>query len=282
VSHANGLELAKGCEVVLLATPSETSLELGAGLFATQSKVIDLAGTFRLRDAALYPRFYGFTHTAPQALEAAVYGLPELFRAKVKGARFIANPGCYPTAAALSIAPLVAQGLVELETLVFNAASGVSGAGRKATEEYSFMELEGDFRAYKVLKHQHTPEIEQTLSSLAGAKVSTVFTPHLLPLKRGILNTTVGWLKPGVTAAQVSAAYAQAYGAEPLIQVASSADAVRLTDVVGTPRAAVGVSVEGRRVVAISAIDNLLKGAASQAVQNLNLLAGFTETEGLL
>lgn len=282
VANDAGLAEAPRCDVVFLATPAETSLELGPKLAGLGVRVVDLAGTFRLKDAAQYPAFYGFTHSAPGLLAQAVYGLPELFREQVKGARFVANPGCYATAAALSVAPLLGAGLVDPGSVVVTGASGVSGAGRKASEDFTFMEIDGDYRAYKVLKHQHTPEIDQTLSRVAGARVSVVFTPHLLPLKRGILSTAVATLKPGVTPSAVSAAFADRYGQEPLLRLCASPEAVRLADVVHTPRCHVGAATDGRRVVCVSAIDNLLKGAASQAVQNLNLLVGAAETEGLL
>lgn len=280
-SVEQGLARAPSCEAVFLATPAETSLELAPKLLGS-TRVIDLAGTFRLKDAALYPTFYKFTHPEPALLTRAVYGMPELFRERITGQRFIANPGCYATAAALSVAPLVQQGLVELDGLVISAASGVSGAGRKASEEYTFMEIDADFRAYKVLSHQHTPEIEQTLSMVAGKPVSLVFTPHLLPMKRGILSTAVTRLREGVTAAQVTEAYQRAYGKEPLVKLLANAEAVRIADVVNTPKTLIGVSVSGRRCVVISAIDNLQKGAASQAVQNLNLAMGWVETTGLV
>lgn len=277
-----GVAMGSSCDVVFLATPAESALQLAPRLLEAGTKVIDLSGAFRLKDAALYPGFYGMTHDAPGWLAKAVYGLPELFRAQIPGAQLIANPGCYPTAVALALAPLLRAKLAEPTTLVVNAASGVSGAGRKATEDYSFMEIDSDFRAYKTLKHQHTPEIAQTLSQVGGVPASLVFTPHLLPVKRGILATAVATLKSGVTAAQVSAAYAEAYGGEPLVKLLEGADAVRLSQVVGTPRTTVGVTVEGNHAVAISAIDNLLKGAASQAVQNLNLLFALPETQGVL
>ncbi len=280
-SVEHGLEAAKGCDLVCLATPAETSLELVPKLLALGVRVVDLAGSFRLEDAALYPRFYKFTHAHPAELGQAVYGLPELFRESIRGARFVANPGCYATAAALSAAPLLRARLVDLASLVVNAASGVSGAGRKATEEYGFMEVDADFRAYKVLSHQHTPELEQTLSRVAGQPVSTVFTPHLLPIKRGILCTTVATLLPGASAEKVQAAFADAYGREPLVRLLASPEAVRVADVAQTPLCLAGVATDGKRVVAITAIDNLLKGAASQAVQNLNLMLGFDEREGL-
>ena len=281
VSPDEGVAGASKCDVVFLATPAESSLSLVPRLLEAGAKVIDLSGAFRLRDATLYPKFYGLTHPQPKWLSQAVYGLPELFRAEIPSARLIANPGCYPTAVTLAVAPLLRAGLVEPRSLVVNAASGVSGAGRKATEEVSFMELDGDFRAYKTLKHQHTPEMAQALSKVAGGPVSLVFTPHLLPVKRGILATAVATLKPGVSAQAVSSAYADAYRNEPLVTLWGSADEVRLAQVVGTPRASIGVSADGEHAVAICAIDNLLKGAASQALQNFNLLFGVGETQGV-
>ncbi|MBE2251068.1 MAG: N-acetyl-gamma-glutamyl-phosphate reductase [Myxococcus sp.] len=280
VSVEQGLERAAQCEAVFLATPAETSLELAPKLLP-KTRVVDLAGTFRLQDASLYPTFYKFTHPEPALLQQAVYGMPELFRERVAGQRFISNPGCYATAATLSVAPLVRQGLVDLDSIVISAASGVSGAGRKASEEFTFMEIDADFRAYKVLSHQHTPEIEQTLSALAGRPVGLVFTPHLLPMKRGILSTAVANLREGVDGAEVALAFEQAYGAEPLVRLMPSPEAVRIADVASTPFTHLGFSVKGRKVVSIAAIDNLQKGAASQAVQNLNLMLGFPETMGL-
>lgn len=276
VSNEHALASAKGCEVVFLATPAETSLELAPKLRALGVRVVDLAGSFRLQDLTRYPAFYKFEHTAPALVKEAVYGMPELFREQVRGAKFVANPGCYATAAALSLAPLLRAGLLDPTSVVINAASGVSGAGRKASEDYTFMEIDSDFRAYKTLTHQHVPEIEQTLG------VKLVFTPHLLPMKRGILSTAVARLKAGVSRAQVNDAFQGAFGAEPLVKLLPSADAVRIADVVKTPRCLIGASVDETHVVSVSAIDNLLKGAASQAVQNMNLMLGHEETAGLL
>ena len=281
ISVEQGMALGGKCDVVFLATPAESALQLVPRLLEAGTKVIDLSGAFRLKDSSLYPGFYGLTHNAPGWLAKAVYGLPELFREAIPSARLIANPGCYPTAVALALAPLIRARLAEPTSLVVSAASGVTGAGRKATEDFSFNEIDGDFRAYKTLRHQHTPEIAQTLSQVGGVPVSLVFTPHLLPVKRGILATAVATLKNEVTLAQVQAAYAAAYRDEPLVTVVESADAVRLAQVVGTARTTVGVTVEGRHAVAISAIDNLLKGAASQAIQNFNLMFGLPETQGL-
>jgi N-acetyl-gamma-glutamyl-phosphate reductase len=277
-----GVEQAKDVDVVFLATPAESSLELVPRLYPLGLKLVDLSGSFRLRDLSQYPTYYRFTHSAPALVEAAVYGLTELFREEVRGARLISNPGCYATAAALSLAPLLAAGLIDPGSVVISAASGVSGAGRKASEDFSFMEIDGDFRAYRTLNHQHLPEIRQTLGRVAKTGVPLVFTPHLLPLKRGILNTSVARLQPGVTAAQVRAAFERAYAQEALVSLVDSADQVRLADVVNTPRTIVGASVDATHVVAVSAIDNLLKGAAGQAMQNMNLICGLSETEGLL
>lgn len=281
VGNAEGLSQAPNCDVVFFATPAETSLELVPKL-PPSCRAIDLAGTFRLQDASAYPAYYGFEHHARPALERAVYGLPELFRSAIPRASLVANPGCYATAAALSLAPLLKRGLVEPEGIVITAASGVSGAGRKASEDFTFMEVDGDVRAYKVFKHQHTPEIQQTLERVSGTPVRVVFTPQLLPIKRGILSTAVARLRASASSGAVAAAFSEDFGGEPLMSVMPSPDAVRIASVAQTPFCHVGAATDGRHVVAISALDNLLKGAASQAVQNFNLLFGFTETMGLV
>ncbi|MBL8951489.1 MAG: N-acetyl-gamma-glutamyl-phosphate reductase [Myxococcaceae bacterium] len=267
VSHEEGAS-AK-LDIALLATPAEVSLKLAPKLLARGSRVLDLSGAFRLKDATLYSKFYGFEHTEPALLAEAVYGLPEVHRAT---ARLVANPGCYATAAALALRPLIHANAIDPSNIVITAASGVSGAGRKASEEYSFMEIEGDFRAYKVLSHQHTPEIAQTV----GVK-DLVFIPHLLPMHRGILSTAVVTVRQGDVAAILRDAYAK----EPLVRLLPSADAVRVTHAARTPFCLIGATTNGNKAVIVSAIDNLLKGAASQAVQNLNLMLGLAETEGL-
>ncbi len=278
-------DIAAGCDVVLLATPADVSLALVPKLLEGGSRVIDLSGAFRLKDVAAYPKHYGFTHTAPALLDSAVYGLPELFRTRVPGAKLVANPGCYPTAAALSLAPLLATGLVDPGSIVIDAASGVTGAGRKANEDFSFTEIEGDYRAYRVGRHQHSPEITQTLSLRAGAPVSLTFTPHLLPVKRGILSTAHARLVNGANSAAITAAFDEAYGREPFVTMAASADEVSLKAVVGTNRCQIGFAIDGElpdRIAVVASIDNLVKGAAGQAVQNLNLMMRWEETSGLL
>jgi N-acetyl-gamma-glutamyl-phosphate reductase len=266
VGHDVALE--EKLDVVLLATPAETSLKLAPALLARGTRIVDLSGAFRLKEASLYPKFYGFEHTAPKLLEEAVYGLPEVKRGT---ARLVANPGCYATAAALGLFPLLRAGAIEAEGIVITAASGVSGAGRKASEEYSFMEVSDDFRAYKVLGHQHTPEIAQTL----GVR-SLTFVPHLLPIQRGILCTAVVRVKRDPVAV-----LRDAYADEPLVKLCPTAEAVRIAHVARTPYCLVGATADSSTAVVVTAIDNLLKGAASQAVQNLNLMLGYHELEGL-
>src|SRR5882672_4848546 len=256
--------LARECAAVLLATPAEGSLKLAPILHALGVKVIDLSGAFRLRDASLYPKHYGFEHTHAQLLSEAFYGLPELSRAPA-GTSLIANPGCYPTAASLALAPLIEAGLVEGPFIV-DAASGVTGAGRKASEDLSFAEVDEDFKAYRVLRHQHQPEIAQTL----GRKLT--FTAHLLPCKRGILATCYARLAPGRTADDLRSALLHKYASEAFVEVVGSPDEVALKNVTGTNKCQLAVATDGETVIVISAIDNLVKGAAGQAVQNLNLM----------
>ncbi|HWE22949.1 MAG TPA: N-acetyl-gamma-glutamyl-phosphate reductase, partial [Myxococcales bacterium] len=278
-------ELARECAAALLCTPVDASLELAPPLLAAGVKVIDFSGAFRLRDPAAFRAAYGLEHPFPELLRGAVYGLPEVGdREAIAKSTLIANPGCYPTAAALALAPLFAADMLATEPPIVDAASGTTGAGRKASEEMSFSEVMDDFRAYRVLRHQHSPEMAQMLSRAARRDVPLTFTAHLLPLRRGILATCYARLLPGRTNSDAAAALAHIYAAEPFVEVAASADEVSLRHVVGTNRCQIGFSAGGSdpgRVVVVSAIDNLLKGAAGQAVQNLNLAFGWPETSGL-
>lgn len=276
---------AKRCDALFLATPAEVSAELSKEFVAQGVKVVDLSGAFRLEDPDAYKTFYG--HAAPPAeLQArAVYGMPELFRAAVKTASFVANPGCYPTAATLPLAPLIKGGFIQTQDLIISAMSGASGAGRKSSEEYSLVELHDDVRAYKVLGHQHTPEIAQSLSRVAGEKLQLTFTPHLLPVPRGILCTSYSRLTGIHDSAALTKVLKDAYANEPFVRVMDKPEQVSLHQVVGTNNCVMGVACdpnENGRVVVISAIDNLVKGAAGQALQNLNLMFGFEETAGLV
>jgi N-acetyl-gamma-glutamyl-phosphate reductase len=293
-THEKAIEQSRGAAAALLCTPAEASLELAPRLLALGVQVIDLSGAFRFPSRAEYEATYKHAHTAPELLAEAVYGMPELaegVRAAVRAARLVANPGCYPTAATLGLAPLFAAGLLAPEAVVVDAASGTTGAGRKASEEMSFTEVGEEFRAYRVLRHQHQPEIAQALARAAGRAVPLTFTPHLLPVRRGILSTSYARLAAGRDPAELKAALLRAYAAEgaaePFVGVLDSPEAVSLRAVVGTNRCEIGVACapvgpDAGRVVVVAAIDNLVKGAAGQAIQNLNLLLGLDEAMGLL
>jgi N-acetyl-gamma-glutamyl-phosphate reductase len=277
-AHARDLR----ADVAFLATPAEVSLELGPVLHGRGTRVVDLSGAFRLLERAAYPRWYGFEHTAPKLLAEARYGLPELGRSALTGATFISNPGCYATSIALAVAPLVKAGVVEQEGISVTAMSGVSGAGRKATEEYSFCEVDEDLRAYRIGRHQHIPEIEQTVARYAGSVGPISFTPHLVPIRRGILATCTLRAAKGTGEAELHSAYQRAYAEEPFVRVLRP-DQVAVKDVARTNRCHLGAMLDARTglVVATSAIDNLVKGAAGQAIQALNAAMGWDEATGL-
>jgi N-acetyl-gamma-glutamyl-phosphate reductase len=277
VSNASALDQADSCDAVLLATAADVSMRLAPAFAERGLQVIDISGAFRL-EASAYPRWYGFEHTAPAWLGRAHYGLPELFGPPPAGA-LVANPGCFATAALLALAPLVREGLVEPDGIVVDAKSGVTGAGRQSGEAYSFANIDGDFRAYRILAHQHTPEIARALARFVpGAKLT--FTAHLLPVARGLLATCYGRPRPGADAGRVAECLRAAYAHAAFVRTVAPGD-VRLSRVVGTNLAYVGASADDDVVISIGAIDNLLKGAAGQAVQNLNGMNGWDETLGL-
>ncbi|HEY4186065.1 MAG TPA: N-acetyl-gamma-glutamyl-phosphate reductase [Polyangia bacterium] len=272
-----------GLDVVFFCTPPEVSIALAPAALAAGARVVDLSGGFRLA-AEAYPRWYGFTHPNPTLLAQAVYVMPEATenRAALRAAALVSNPGCYPTASALALLPLLKADVIEPVGLVIDAKSGTTGAGRKGTEDFSFSEVDGDFRAYRVLKHQHTPEIERVLGMAGVGGAPVTFMAHLLPTKRGILATAYGRLRPGKTAADAAAAVRAFVETRPFLRAAAP-DAVRLQAVVGTNRALLGADADPERAIAVGfcAIDNLVKGAAGQAVQNANLMFGWDETTGL-
>lgn len=269
----NGAATTLEADVVFLCTPAEVSAKLAPEM---KPRTIDFSGAFRLLDPAAYPKFYKFEHPNPKLLGSAHYGIPELFGAPPDKTGLVANPGCYPTATLLALLPLVRAGLVETSNIVVDAKSGVTGAGRQAREEYSFAQIDGDLRAYRVLAHQHTPEILRGLGITNGL----TFVPHLLPVARGLLATCYARPAKDATPARLEACLRDTYAKCPFVEV-TPADQVDFRGVVGTNRARVGVTANAETVVAIGSIDNLLKGAAGQAVQNLNLWMGFPETEGL-
>jgi N-acetyl-gamma-glutamyl-phosphate reductase len=267
-------------EVVFLATPNEVSAEVVPHILDQGIKVIDLSGAFRLGEPTLYPSWYGFGHTRPELLKEAVYGLPELCNGELRKARLVANPGCYPTSVILALRPLTYI-IDRTQPVIVDSKSGVSGAGKKSDVAYSFVELSGNFKAYSVGHHRHEPEIRQGLH--LGERTTLVFVPHLLPTPRGIYSTMhVGFTNP-VTAEELTKLYADAYAGQPFVRVLAPGKLPELKDVVHTPNAEIGFQLlqGGRRAVIVSVIDNLLKGAASQAVQNFNRMQGYVETEGL-
>lgn len=275
--------LAADCDAIFLATPAEVSADLSARILSSTGgpRIIDLSGAFRLESAADYPPHYGFVHPSGEWLASAWYGLPELFGPPPADTRLISNPGCYPTATLLALAPLVRAGLVESGGLIVDAKSGVTGAGVQTKQEYSFVEIDEDVRAYKLLAHQHTPEIARHLGRAASiAAPRLTFTPHLVPLRRGLLATCYARPRPGTTAALVHECLADTYAGAAFVDVCVPGE-VTMKSVAGTNRARVGATANDDVVVAVGVIDNLLKGAAGQAIQNLNLLFGLGETAGL-
>ena len=279
--NASALAIADRCDAVILATSASVSADLAPSFLERGKHVVDLSGGFRLEKAGDYSRWYGFEHPAISWLARAHYGLPEIFGAPPRGDGpvLVANPGCYPTAAILAMAPLLRAGLVEPTGIVVDAKSGVTGAGRQATEEFSFGEVDENLRAYKILTHQHTPEIVRALGRLADG-VRLTFTAHLLPVRRGLMATCYARPRAGTTAAHVAQCLADAYAATPFVH-AVPPERASLTRVVGTNHARVGATADGDVVISIGVIDNLLKGAAGQALQNLNLLYGLDESLGL-
>ncbi|MGE5507574.1 MAG: N-acetyl-gamma-glutamyl-phosphate reductase [Chitinophagales bacterium] len=272
-----------GCDVVFLAVPAGVAMTLAPDLVRAGAKVIDLGADFRFRDPAVYEAWYGQPHRCPELLAEAAYGLPELFREEIRRARVVGNPGCYPTATALALWPALAGGLAEPDDLIVDAKSGVSGAGRHAALDYHFPEVAENLRAYKVAGHRHTPEIEQTVARLCGRPVPLTFTPHLVPMSRGMLVTAYLKLRPGVGVDEVASAYRMRCSGEPCVTFLEGDALPQTKAVAGSNRVDVAVRVDRRtgRLIVLAALDNLVKGAAGQAVQNLNLLAGFPETTGL-
>ncbi len=268
--------------VVFLATPPEVSMELAPSLIDAGARVVDLSGAFRLGTAENYQAWYKATHTQPELLAAAVYGLPEFCRTRIPAARLVANPGCYPTAANLALRPLIDAGVIDRAAgVVCDAKSGVSGAGRKANLSSSFCEVTGNFSAYSILHHRHVPEVLR-VSGLDESEFS--FTAQLLPLDRGILET-IYFRTTGIGAAEdLLAIYEKRYAGEPFVRLYNPGRVPDLHAVARTNFCDIGVVFDGKtgRAVVVSAIDNLVKGAAGQALQNMNLMLGFPETEGLL
>jgi N-acetyl-gamma-glutamyl-phosphate reductase len=272
----------EGLAVVFLATPADVSMELAPAMLEAGAKVIDLSGAFRLGSGEIFRRWYREEHTQPRLLEEAVYGLPEFYRERIRGARLVANPGCYPTAANLAVRPLVAGGIADRAAgIVCDAKSGVSGAGRKPSLKTSFCEVTENFSAYSILDHRHVPEVLQN-SGLAEGEF--VFTAHLLPVDRGILETIYFRAAGDGSSERLLELYERCYGGEPFVRLYEPGAVPDLKAVQRTNFCDIGFKFDPRtgRGVVVSVIDNLVKGAAGQAVQNMNLMLGWEETEGLL
>jgi N-acetyl-gamma-glutamyl-phosphate reductase len=288
-------------DLVFLGTPNELSHEVTPGLLDAGATVVDLSGAFRLRDAALYPKFYGFEHTRPDLLEQAVYGLTEFARERLTGAKLIANPGCYPTSILTPLIPLVRAGLIagpggsegglEGQPIICDSKSGVTGAGKAPTANTHFVEVSESFKAYNVFKHRHAPEISQGLG-LANESRAVIFTPHLLPINRGILSTIYVKLKKGVARRDILGAWREAFEDAPFVRIFDGDQMPEIKFVANTPFCDIGCAVDesmeganGRgcgQAIIVSAVDNLLKGAASQALQNANVALGFDERDGIV
>ncbi len=270
-------------ELFFMALPHAAS-QVAVDFFVSHGKkVIDLSADYRLRDARTYEEWYKVPHMFPGTLKKAVYGLPELHRKKIAKASLVANPGCYPTGAIIALAPAVRNGLVKLSSIVIDSKSGTSGAGRQSEVSFSYCEVNEGFKAYSVASHRHTPEIEQELSAVAGKGIKVNFTPHLLPVDRGILTTVYASLAKGLEGKHIHDIYRAAYGKEPFTRVLEMGKFPNVKNVRGTNLCELGVTVNERTgtLIAVAAIDNLVKGASGQAVHNMNIMMGFDETEAL-
>jgi N-acetyl-gamma-glutamyl-phosphate reductase len=270
-------------DLVFIALPSREAMNIVPALLDRGKRIIDLGGDFRLQDPALYEQFYKHQHTAVHLLPRAVFGLPEWNRAAISTASLVANPGCYPTSAILPLAPVLKEGIVQPHGITISSLSGVSGAGRSATVDLSFAEVNESVKAYKVGVHQHIPEIKASLEAITGAPVSMTFVPHLLPITRGIYTSIYASLSKNATQSDVLNAFQEHYGKEPFIRFSESA-IPEIKNVNYTNFIDIGFRIytDNNQLIIFSAIDNLVKGAAGQAVQNMNIMFGFNETEGLL
>ena len=284
-------------DIIFSALPHHASMEIVPDILKKGKRVVDLSADFRLKDAKIYEAWYGKKHIAKALLKKAVYGLPELYRDKIKHAELVANPGCYPTGAILGLAPLLKVGLIDTKSIIIDSKSGVSGAGRTASLDTSFAEISEGFKAYKVGEHRHTPEIEQEISFIAGKNIKITFTPHLLPVNRGILSTmyaqitshrpTLEGFNQGLQATSqknILNIYKKYYKNEFFIRIMPEGVFPNISQVKGSNFCDIGFKIDERtgRVIVITAIDNLVKGASGQAVQNMNIMLNLPETTGLL
>jgi len=283
-SEPNAEVVTKQVDIAFLALPHGVAAEYAVPFLNAGCVVIDLSADFRLKSPEVYKEFYAHDHSAPDLLKKSVYGLPEIHREQIKKAMLIASPGCYPTSVLLPTIPLLKDGLIKPASIIADSLSGVSGAGRKAELDYLFCECNESMRPYGVPKHRHLSEIEEQLSLAAKKQVVAQFTPHLIPVNRGILTTL--YLEPAkkLTQEEVAACYLKAYGNEPFVRLLEGKSLPDTKNVVGTNAIEIGWRLDPRtgRLIVMSALDNLVKGASGQAVQSMNIICGFPETAGLI
>lgn len=283
ISEPNAEDLAEACELVFLAVPHGAAMDTAGVLRRLGTKVVDLSADFRLRDPKVYDKWYCQEHREPGLLKDAVYGLPELYAEATAKATLVANPGCYPSAAILGLAPAMRHGLLETDSIVIDAKSGASGAGRKAAVGTLFCEVTDNFRAYNLAAHRHTPEIEQELSQLAGTPLKVSFSTHLLPIDRGILETIYGRLARKASLEEIHGLYQEFYAPHPWVRVLPLGRLPETRFVRGTMFCDIALVLDSRvnRLLIVSAIDNLCRGASGQALANANLMCGLKLEEGL-
>ena len=283
--YCNTYDLKKAleCDCIFLAVPHTVAMGIVPDLLKAKKKIIDLSADYRHLDAEVFEQWYGTDHKDKENLAKAVYGLPELYREKIKHADLIANPGCYPTAAILALAPIAATQSKSMSSIVIDAKSGVTGAGRKAATTLMFSEVNENFKAYKVLKHQHVPEIDDHLSRLANRPIEVTFIPHLIPINRGILETIYVQFKNIEALDDIHNVYRKFYKTEPFVRVLDGGQYPEIKDVSHTNYCDIGLAINEKKglLIVIAAIDNLLKGASGQAIQNMNIMYGFEESLGL-
>ena len=274
---------SENCDIVFLALPHTISMQKVSLFLTENTKVIDLSADFRLKDPAVFKDWYSIQHQQPSLLKEAVYGLPEIHREAIKSARLIANPGCYPTSITLALAPLITKDWVDLSSIVADSKSGISGAGRKASLATQFSEVNGGISAYNIAVHRHTPEIEQELSALSNTDIQISFSPHLIPMTRGMLSTVYINLKKDMSNEDLLEYFKNFYADEPFIRILPLGEYANTHFTVSSNFCDIGVQVDirNRRAIITSAIDNLIKGASGQAIQNMNLMLGISEKSGL-
>ena len=283
-SEAESAQLAHRAKIIFLALPHGRAAEFAKPLLRAGARIVDLSADFRIENAKIYKEFYGNDHPVSELLGKAVYGLPEIYRKKISDAKLVACPGCYPTSILLLLLPLIREKLLNLESILVTSLSGVTGAGRKVEAEYLFAECNESMRPYGIPKHRHLSEIEEQLSVFAGEKVTIQFTPHLVPLNRGIITTIYVELTERIDADSIDSIYEEAYGDEPFIRLLGDEHFPDTKNVAGTNFIDIAWRLDPRtgRLILMSAIDNLLKGASGQAVQCFNVMRGYLETTGLL